>query len=81
MLDAASKTLLKNAMDNLGLSARAYDRILKVASTLADLEAVVEVQSQHIAKAIQYPAWIVRVGWDKIAILRPSNTSLWHESE
>ena len=62
VLNAASKTLLKNAMDNLGLSARAYDRILKVARTLADLEAVAEVQSQHIAEAIQYRS-LDREGW------------------
>ncbi|MFV0376844.1 MAG: YifB family Mg chelatase-like AAA ATPase [Mangrovibacterium sp.] len=53
-LDDASNQLLKNAMERLGLSARAYDRILRVARTIADLEASPSVSSQHISEAIQY---------------------------
>jgi len=53
-LDHASNLLLKNAMDKLGLSARAYDRILKVARTIADLENSVQVKAHHISEAIQY---------------------------
>lgn len=53
-LSEESKTLLKNAMDKLGLSARAYDRILKVARTIADLEQENTIGTQHIAEAIQY---------------------------
>jgi len=53
-LDSKSAELLKKAMNSLGFSARAYDRILKVARTIADLEKVVDIGADHIAEAIQY---------------------------
>ncbi len=49
-----SKGLLEQAIDKLGLSARAYTRILKIARTIADLESVEEITAQHISEAIQY---------------------------
>ena len=53
-LDATSLELIKNAMEKLGLSARAYDRILKVSRTIADLEGEERVQSHHLSEAIHY---------------------------
>lgn len=53
-LDDASKQLLKSAMDELGLSARAHDRILRVARTIADLEGSADIRPAHISEAINY---------------------------
>ena len=50
----ASKKLLENAMSRIGLSARTYERILKVARTIADLEGADSIQTPHVAEAIQY---------------------------
>ncbi len=53
-LDASGQGLMRNAMQRLGLSARAYDRILKVGRTLADLAGVADIRPEHLAEAIQY---------------------------
>ena len=53
-LDASSEELVKMAITKLGLSARAYDRILKVARTIADLAACSAIRPEHVSEAIQY---------------------------
>lgn len=53
-IDEATMDLLKFAMTDLKLSARAYDRILKVARTIADLAGAENIGSDHISEAIQY---------------------------
>jgi magnesium chelatase family protein len=53
-LDAAGEELLKMAITKLGLSARAYDRILKVGRTIADMANSVEIRPEHVSEAIQY---------------------------
>lgn len=53
-LDKAGHTLLKDSVNDMGLSARAHDKILRLARTIADLEKVTDIQSQHIHEAVNY---------------------------
>ncbi len=55
-LDKESSALLKEAFSRLSLTARSYNRILKVARTIADLDGTAEIEAVHIAEAIQYRA-------------------------
>ncbi len=61
-IDAEGQQLIKTAMEKLGLSARAYDRILKVSRTIADLDKSENIKSDHLGEAIQFRS-LDREGW------------------
>jgi magnesium chelatase family protein len=63
-LNEDSTRLLKLAMERLNLSARAYDRIRKVARTIADLEGEEHIRTEHVAEAIQYRS-LDRENWSR----------------
>ncbi len=54
VLDEAGQMIMKQAMEEMGLSARAFDKVRKVARTIADLEGKECIESQHVQEAVQY---------------------------
>jgi magnesium chelatase family protein len=62
VINTVGQNLLKSAMNKLNLSARAYDRILKVSRTIADLSQSADIKPEHLAEAIHYRT-LDREGW------------------
>jgi predicted ATPase with chaperone activity len=76
-IDAAGQILIKKAMEKLQLSARAYDRILKVARTAADLNGKEKVEIGHLAEAIHFGVWIGKIGWGSVDFSRRTSARSW----
>jgi len=66
-LDSAARSLIERAMDRLGLSARAYDRIIKVARTIADLEGSESITAAHVSEAVAYRS-LDRESWGTMKV-------------
>ena len=65
-LDSACTSLMKSAFDRLGLTARSYDKILRVARTIADLDGYETIRPEHLAEAIQYRTYDLRLGGEPV---------------
>jgi predicted ATPase with chaperone activity len=75
---ADSQKLLETAMTKLGFSARAYDRILKVARTIADLAGEEDIRPAHVAEAIPFHFFVSAAGWPPIT--RPLKFDSRHQA-
>jgi magnesium chelatase family protein len=64
-LNPSGRELMRNAMDRLGISARAHDRVLRVARTIADLEGAPHIATQHVSEALQYRC-LDRAFWEQV---------------
>jgi magnesium chelatase family protein len=63
-LSAEGENLMRDAFDSLGLTARSYDRILRVARTIADLDGAEDIGPMHLAEAVQYRTYDLMLGGD-----------------
>jgi len=65
-LDSAGEVLLKQAMTELGLSARAHDKVLRIARTIADLESAEKIEPHHLAEAICTRGILAEAFWHRL---------------
>ena len=66
-LDSAGEALLKQAMTELGLSARARDKVLRIARTIADIEGASDIQAHHLAEAVCTRGILAAAFWSRIS--------------